>query len=236
MHHLQVGSVLNTTSFIISMLDWHLKRFIFWLFNFKCKTKWFWKLTSYKKTYENMILIHNRNAPKYCYRLQSEIINCVENNQERWSYLDILCTWPHTPSETGFYKSALKHLGRMQAGDKLAGEEFCRKGLGSLNRQQAQTEPVVCPGSKGGQQPPGPVDEGKWLTPLSTHCGIIAVGRELWRPSKPNPCPKQGDLKQAAQGDVQSGFELQRWRLYNLSDQTVSEFDHPYNEEFFPNV
>lgn len=64
----------------------------------------------------------------------------------------------HTHSETRFYKSALEHLAGIQAGDKLSGEQFCGKGPGSLNRQQAQTEPAVHPGSKGGQQPPGSVE------------------------------------------------------------------------------
>jgi len=51
---------------------------------------------------------------------------------------------------------------------------------------------------------------------------MFGVGRDLGGSPSPTPLPKQGHLEQAAQDLVQAGPEyLQRWRLHNLSGQSV---------------
>jgi len=66
---------------------------------------------------------------------------------------------------------------------------------------------------------------------------MVGVGRVLWRPSSPTPLPRQGHLKQAAQDQVQVGFEyLQTRRIHNPSGQPVPVLCLPQSKEVLPHV
>lgn len=64
---------------------------------------------------------------------------------------------------------------------------------------------------------------------------ITGVGRDLGRWSNSTFfCSQKGQLKQAAQGHVQSGFEcFLEWTLHNQSGQPVPVFNHPHGERYF---
>lgn len=64
---------------------------------------------------------------------------------------------------------------------------------------------------------------------------ITGVGRDLGRWSNSTFfCSQKGQLKQAAQGHVQSGFEcFLEWTLHNQSGQLVPVFNHPHGERYF---
>lgn len=51
---------------------------------------------------------------------------------------------------------------------------------------------------------------------------------------QPNPCSRQRQLQQVAQGSVQLGFQFLRgWRLHKLTSQSVPEFDQPHHKKAF---
>lgn len=148
-----------------------------------------------------MIFIHNRNAPKYCFTdYKWEIINyCVENNQEYWSYF----AHGHTAPGNRFLQISVRASCKNTGWDKLAVENDLEVSTGSkLQLSWWYTLAAKTAGSTA-------ADEGKLIILTQQSLWNQRSCRDLWRPSKSNSCPKQGHLEQAAQGRVQSGFELQ---------------------------
>ena len=68
---------------------------------------------------------------------------------------------------------------------------------------------------------------------------MVWVGRELSRPSSPNPCHEQGRLQpiQVAQSPIQSGLEwFQGWGISHLSGQPVPGYHDHHCKKFVPHI
>lgn len=127
--------------------------------------------------------------------------------------------WPCTFSKNHFYKSVLEYFARIQAGDNLAGKDFCEKDLEVLADTFSTSQKYALATEASRLREVNiPPEHLLW-----NHWGWAETSADhLVQPLLRAESPGTNGL-----GHIQFSFDTQGWKLYKLFEQTApSLFKH----------